>query len=89
MLFVFETPERHGIWMKNCKVALDLIWLDEQLRIVHIVPDRQPCPEEGRCPTVAPMTVASYVLEVAAGTAKREGLKPGQRIEILSEPPLP
>ena len=34
MLFIFETVDRHGFWMKNCKVALDIVWLDEQFRII-------------------------------------------------------
>ena len=31
MLFMFDRPGRYGFWMKNCRVHLDLIWLDEEL----------------------------------------------------------
>jgi uncharacterized membrane protein (UPF0127 family) len=89
MLFLFEQAARHAFWMKNCRVALDIVWLDSTLRVVDIARDRPPCPEEGDCPEVVPLEAASYVLEVAAGTTRREGLNRGDRIVILSEPPLP
>jgi uncharacterized membrane protein (UPF0127 family) len=85
MLFVFDTTAHHGFWMKNCKIALDMIWLDEQLRVVDVAHDRQPCPETGACPTIQPMRAARYVLELAAGGARREGLDIGDRISVLWE----
>ena len=33
MWFVFEAAGRHGIWMKNCRVSLDLVWLDGSRRV--------------------------------------------------------
>jgi uncharacterized membrane protein (UPF0127 family) len=87
MLFIFETVDRHGIWMKNCKVPLDLIWLDDRLRVLEVAPDQQPCSPDRRCPTVQPLKAARYVLEVAAGNAKRHGLVPGSQIVILTELP--
>jgi uncharacterized membrane protein (UPF0127 family) len=88
MLFVFDLPGRHSIWMKNCRVPLDIIWLDPDFRVVEIAADRQPCPEQGDCPAIAPMRMASYVLEIAAGGSAEQNLKVGDRIQILSEPPL-
>ena len=89
MLFLMGQPGRHGFWMKNCKVALDLIWLSADLEVVHIAHDQQPCPENGECPMIAPLKAGSYVLEVAGGTASREGLSPGDHLVILSEPDFP
>jgi len=89
MLFLFEGPGRHSIWMKNCKVPLDLIWLDEAWRVTFIAHEQQPCPAEGECPGVAPMGLSRYVLEVAGGTARTQNLQPGDTIVVLSEPPLP
>ena len=28
MLFVFERSDFHGIWMKNCRFPIDILWLD-------------------------------------------------------------
>jgi hypothetical protein len=88
MLFVFERPDRHSIWMKNCRVALDIIWLDPNFQIVEIAPNRPPCPEQGECPSITPMRMASFVLEIAAGGAAEQGLEVGDRIQIHADPPL-
>lgn len=89
MLFIFSREQPVSFEMKDCLVALDMIFLDSKLRVVEIAHDRQPCPEEGPCPPISPMRIAQYVLELAGGTATREGLKPGDRITVLSEPSIP
>jgi len=89
MLFLFPSTSRHSIWMKNCKVALDIVWLDRELNVVEIAADQPPCPEDGPCPSIVPLRVARYVLELAAGGAKRGGLEVGKPVLILSEPALP
>ena len=88
MIFVFESTERHSFWMKNCRIALDILWLDAAFRVVDIAHDRAPCPAQGDCPSVQPAEPARYVVEFAAGTARREGLHHGDPVVVLSEPPL-
>ena len=89
MLFLFDSTGRHGMWMKNCKVALDIVWLDERLRVVDIARRLPPCPEQGECRPRVPLGAARYVLEVAGGTTEREGLQRGDVLVILSDPELP
>jgi uncharacterized protein len=86
MLFVFGEDAPHAFWMKNCRVALDMVWLDRSRRIVWIAADRKPCPEVGDCPSIAPPAPARYVLELAAGTAASEKLRAGDDVVILGEP---
>jgi uncharacterized membrane protein (UPF0127 family) len=86
MLFVFERADFHSFWMKNCRVPLDIIWLDEQFRVVHIAAEQPPCPSAGPCRNILPMRAARYVLEVAAGSARREGLRLGDALVLLPEP---
>jgi uncharacterized membrane protein (UPF0127 family) len=88
MLFVFAKSEVRSFWMKNCLVALDLIWLDASFTVVEISHQQQPCPPEGECPSILPMRSSRYVLEVAGGTAGRQGLRVGERIIVHSDPPL-
>jgi len=88
MLFLFGSTDYHGIWMKNCKVALDIVWLDRRLKVVDIAMDRQPCRAKGPCPSAYPSRPAFYVLELAAGRAAGIGLKAGDRLVVLSDPPL-
>ena len=68
MLFVFERSDFHGIWMKNCRFPIDIVWLDEERRIVHVAEGAVPCKDDP-CPTYEPLRRASYVLELNAGQA--------------------
>ena len=88
MIFVFDEDGRHSFWMKDCKVALDMVWLDANERIVWIEPNRVPCPANGECPSIVPAVSARYVVEFAAGTAAAESLKAGDALVVLSDPPL-
>jgi uncharacterized protein len=71
MVFVFETADFHGIWMKNCRFPIDIVWLDEGRRVVHVAEAVPPCKTEP-CPVYNPMRRASYVIELNAGQARRE-----------------
>jgi uncharacterized protein len=71
MLFVFEEPAFHGIWMKNCKFPIDILWLDDQRKVVHLAENVPPCKAEP-CPVYEPLRRASYVVELNAGEARRE-----------------
>lgn len=79
MVFLMEEVGFHPFWMKNCKVPLDIIWLDEGWRVVHVEKGVPPCPADP-CPAYLPMQASQYVLEVRAGLASREGVKPGAAI---------
>jgi len=35
MLFVFGTVDFHSMWMKEMRFPLDIIWLDEELRVIY------------------------------------------------------
>jgi uncharacterized membrane protein (UPF0127 family) len=82
MLFVYEDTGRHSIWMKNCKVPLDVVWLDASYRVVHLA-SLAPCPPEGYCPGTLPPTPSRYVLEFAAGTVREQGLEIGDAVVVV------
>jgi len=71
LLFVFDQPDFHGFWMKNCRFAIDMVWLDEQKRVVHVAEAVPPCKADP-CPVYEPLRKASYVVELNAGQARRE-----------------
>ncbi|MFI4946384.1 MAG: DUF192 domain-containing protein [Burkholderiales bacterium] len=71
MLFIFEQPDFHGIWMKNCRFPIDIVWLDQERKVVHLAESVPPCKAEP-CPVYSPLRRASYVVELNAGQAKRE-----------------
>lgn len=88
MLFVFPESGRHGFWMKNCRVSLDIVWLDESLRVVDVAERLPPCPADGPCPSTEPLHPARYVLEFAAGTVGSQKLRAGDTVALLADPPI-
>jgi len=83
MLFVHDRPGRYRYWMYQCLIPLDILWLDSSKRIVEISADTPPCKTEAEaCPTYGGNYDAQYVLELAAGSAARHGLKPGDAIRF-------
>ena len=81
MLFVFGQPDFHGIWMKNCKFPIDIVWLDEARRVVDVAAGVPPCKADP-CPVYQPMGRASYVVEMGAGQAGREKVARGAVLEF-------
>src|SRR3954470_25075142 len=57
MLFLFERPDFHGIWMKNCKFPIDILWLDEHHAVVHLAEKVPPCTakDDTQCPVYSPL----------------------------------
>lgn len=81
MLFVFEALDFHGIWMKNCKFAIDIVWLDERKRVVHLAENTPAC-QADPCPVYAPLRKAAYVVEIDAGQARREKVALGSALSF-------
>ena len=76
MLFFFQQSAEQAFWMKNTLIPLDMVWIDEQKRIVHVKMDVPPC-QADPCPSYAPGVPARYILELAAGTARQHHLAAG------------
>lgn len=75
MLFVFNEPGKYGIWMKDMKFHIDIMWLDEQKKIVSIQHNVSP----STYPKVFyPTAESSYVLEANALFAKENNLSVGK-----------
>jgi uncharacterized protein len=85
MLFVFDEAGEHGIWMKDMKFSIDIVWLDEQGKVVHIE-DRVSAPEgdETSLPTYYSQAPAKYVVELMAGVADINRLQIGDQLTLVS-----
>jgi uncharacterized membrane protein (UPF0127 family) len=83
MLFIFPDLIKHSMWMPNMKFPLDVVWLDEQLSVVHISYDLQPCESNGSCPSTSSVYSTLYAIEVNAGDATRYGFELGQLLKVL------
>ncbi len=76
MLFDFSPEQEISMWMKNTFIPLDMIFIRADGRILRIAENTVPqstaiIPSRGR---------AKGVLEVIAGTAKKYGIAPGDRV---------
>ncbi len=80
MLFIFNYKARHSIWMMNMSFPIDIIWLDENLRVTDIVENAQPC--KVNCTIYYPDENALYVLEVNSGFVARNKINVGDRIGV-------
>lgn len=78
ILFVFDKPGIHGIWMKDMKFAVDIVWLDSNKKVVAVEPRALP---ESYPKIFSPDEESLFVIELAQGRASELGIKVD---EILS-----
>lgn len=81
MLFVFPNEAPRSFWMKNTRIALDILYFDEDLKLVSISADTPPC-RVSLCPSYPSIAPAKYVLELNAGTASSLGVNLGDRLTV-------
>ncbi len=79
MLFIFPASGVYNFWMKNTKIPLDMIWINDKREVVFIKNNAQPC-MENVCPSMGPGVEAIYVLEINAGLAEKIGIKTQSRV---------
>lgn len=83
MLFTFPQAQAWGFWMKNTKISLDLIWINEKKQVVHMEQRVPTCTRtDDSCPQYRPNENALYVLELAAGRAETFKLQQGSKLQF-------
>jgi len=75
MLFIFDEPAVHCMWMKNTLIPLSVAFIDERGGIVNIA-DMEPHSEASHC-AAQPVR---YALEMNRGWFAARGIKPGSRL---------
>ena len=81
MLFIFPAESLRSFHMKNTRIPLDILYFDEDLKLVSVAEDTQPC-RTRRCPAYPSDGPAKYVLELNAGKAAELGLRPGDTLQL-------
>lgn len=76
MLFDFKTEQEVAFWMQNTYVPLDMIFIRADGRILRIAENTVPMSTR-QIPSRGPVLA---VLEVVAGTARKFGIAPGDRV---------
>jgi len=79
LLFVFDRLGKYGFWMKDMNFAIDIAWIDEAGKIVHLESDVVP---ETYPKVFVPAGEALYVLEVNAGFLATHKINIGDMLEI-------
>lgn len=82
MLFIHDVEEPQAYWMKNTKIPLDILYFDNQRRLVAQQRDVPPCSAGDRCPPYPSFKPARYVLELNAGQAARLKLEDGAELSF-------
>lgn len=84
MLFIFDQPQAWTFWMKNTKIALDLIWLDGKKRVIHIEQNVPICTRtDDSCPQYRSNSEdAMFVLEIAGGTVEGYKIEKGSKLQF-------
>ena len=76
MLFPFEKPRIGSFWMKNTLIPLDMIFIDAKGKIISIAANTKPMSTD----TILSGGQALGVLEIAGGSARLLGIKPGDTV---------
>jgi uncharacterized membrane protein (UPF0127 family) len=76
MLFDFSPEQQVSMWMKNTYISLDMIFIRADGRILRIAENTEPQSTS----IISSGGLAKGVLEVIAGTAKKYGIRPGDRV---------
>ncbi len=77
MLFDFQKVQPISMWMRNTYIPLDMLFIRPDGTVARIAENAEPLSER-TIPSGEPVLA---VLEVIGGTAKRLGLKAGNRVE--------
>lgn len=83
MLFVFDRLDNHGIWMKGMNFSIDVLWLDDDGRVVYIIENMHPASYPNT--SYRPQELARYVVELPSGTAQKNTVKLGDLVKIEAE----
>jgi hypothetical protein len=78
MIFLFPKEEQLSFWMKNTPIALDMIFISADRRIVGIVENTVPFSLESR--SVGGRS--QFVLEINGGLSRRHGFKAGDDVRF-------
>ncbi|MGV8941837.1 MAG: DUF192 domain-containing protein [Lysobacter sp.] len=82
MLFIHEREEPQAYWMKNTRIPLDILYFDNERRLVSQQRDVPSCSAGDSCPPYPSGAAARFVLELNAGQASKLGLEDGAELHF-------
>ena len=85
MIFLHDREEPQAYWMKNTKIALDILYFDSAHKLVAQQRDVPPCSAGNACPPYPSNAPARYVLELNAGEAAKLKLQNGAELKFSKD----
>jgi uncharacterized membrane protein (UPF0127 family) len=82
MLFVHDAEQPLAYWMKNTRIPLDILYFDQDRKLVSVSRGVPPCSLGDRCPNYPSRGAALYVLELNAGVASQIDVRLGDELRI-------
>ncbi len=79
-LFVFDTPGKHSIWMKDMKYSIDILWVTEDGVVTHIETNVTPASYPDTF--FEPTKPALYVIETVAGFVDKHQIIVGDTVVL-------
>jgi len=87
MIFVFNHPGLYSLWMLNMQFSLDMIWFDQDGKVVHIEKNVPPCKtpfEITTCQSIVPDGQAVHIIEVTSGFVDNNNITKDSILKIIS-----
>ena len=79
MFFVFDKADYHGIWMKDMRYPIDVIWIDESFNVVDVTANLRP---ESYPEVFEPIEKARFAIETNALFTKAYQIDVGDKVGI-------
>ncbi|MGB3023137.1 MAG: DUF192 domain-containing protein [Methyloceanibacter sp.] len=76
MLFLYDTPQPVGMWMRNTYIPLDMVFISADGLVHRIEVNTEPFSTD----LISSGGAVAGVLELNAGQADKIGLKPGDKV---------
>ncbi len=79
LLFSYEKNERCSVWMKNMKLSIDVVWLDDNFTVVDL--------KEGLSPDTypkafSPASPCRYFIEAKEGFIQANNIRINNKVSI-------
>ncbi|MDK2899329.1 MAG: uncharacterized protein PWQ10_516 [Patescibacteria group bacterium] len=76
LLMVFPHESKWGIWMKDMKIPIDIVWLDKNKKVIYI--EKNVSPSVSDSEIFEPKSLAKYVIEIPAGMVDKSAIRVGR-----------
>ena len=83
MLFVYQTDNSPRFWTKDMNFAIDILFLDKNMKVLQISENLQPC-SSNSCPIYPGPQNTRYALELNSFTAKNQNIQVSDNLKLTN-----